>query len=76
MSGRSMGLSPLSGKVFLGRINQSGSAYSGAKTDVTSDFLRLVIEKAEFHGGTFEIEGGDKKWTVTVSEQPAGEGEK
>lgn len=33
-----------------------------------------MIEKAEFHGGTFEIEGGDKKWTVTVSEQPAGEG--
>ena len=27
-------------------------------------------------GGTFEIEGGGKKWTVTVSAQPAGEGEK
>jgi len=76
VSARRMGLSPLSGKVFIGRINQAGNAFAGAKTDVTNDFLRLVIEKAEFHGGTFEIEGGDKKWTVTVSEQPAGEGEK
>jgi hypothetical protein len=64
-----MGLSPLSGKVFMGRINQAGNAFSGAKTDVTSDFLRVVIEKAEFHGGTFEIEAGGRKWDVTVSER-------
>jgi hypothetical protein len=29
-----------------------------------------VIEKAEFHGGSFEIEGGGQKWTVTVVKEP------
>ena len=57
-------------------MNKAGNAFVGEKQDITRDVLRAVIEKAEFHGGTFEIEGGGKKWTVTVSEQPAGEGEK
>lgn len=75
MSGR-IAVSPLTGRIFQGRVNKAGTAFVAGKRDVTSDVLRAVIEKAEFHGGTFEIEGGDKKWTVTVSEQPAGEGEK
>lgn len=40
----------------------------GQKKDITSDVLRAVIEKAEFHGGTFEVEGGGKRLTVTVVE--------
>jgi hypothetical protein len=39
------------------------------KQDITSDVLRAVIEKAEFHGGTFKIEGGGVKYTVTVKKE-------
>lgn len=58
--------SPLTGRIHAGRVNKEGTAFFGQKRDVTSDVLRAVIEKAEFHGGTFEIEGGDRKWIVTV----------
>lgn len=62
--------SPLTGRVFSGRVNSTGTGFVGQKKDVTSDVLRAVIEKAEFHGGKFDIEGGNKKWTVTVTEAP------
>ena len=70
MSAR-IGVSPLTGRIFLGRTNRAGDAFVGEKRDVTSDVLRALLEKAEFHGGTFDIEGGGKKWTVTVTEQAA-----
>ena len=61
--------SPLTGRIHMGRVNKQGSAFVGEKRDVTSDVLRSVIEKAEFHGGSFEIEGGGQKWTVTVTKE-------
>lgn len=61
--------SPLSGRIHIGRVNREGTAFVGEKRDVTSDVLRVVIEKAEFHGGTFEIESGDQKWRVTVTKE-------
>jgi hypothetical protein len=66
-----IGVSPLTGRIFSGRTNKAGNAFVGDKQDVTSDVLRAVLEKAEFHGGNFEIEGGGRKWTVTVKEEPA-----
>lgn len=60
-------VSPLTGRIYRGRVNKDGDAFVGEKQDVTSDVLRSVVEKAAFHGGTFEIEAGDRKWTVTVS---------
>lgn len=62
--------SPLTGRIHRGRVNASGTAFVGQKQDVTSDVLRAVIEKAEFHGGSFDIEGGGQKWIVTVSRTP------
>lgn len=62
-----MGVSPLTGRIFRGRINRVGNAFVGQKQDVTSDVLQAVLEKAEFHGGTFEIEGGGKRGIVTVA---------
>ena len=59
--------SPLTGRIHMGPVNKAGTAFTGAKRDVTSDVLRAVIEKADYHGGSFEIEGGGKKWTVTVA---------
>ena len=64
-----IGVSPLTGRIFSGRVNKVGNAWQGSKRDVTSDVLRAVVEKAEFHGGAFEIEAGDKKWTVTVTQE-------
>jgi len=56
-------------RMFRGRVNKDGNAFVGEKQDITSDVLRAVIEKAEFHGGTFEIEGGGAKYTVTVKKE-------
>lgn len=64
--------SPLTGRIHAGRVNKAGNAFVGEKRDVTSDVLRAVIEKADFHGGKFDIEGGGRKWLVTVTETPAG----
>ena len=67
MNTQRLGVSPLTGRVFRGRVNKAGTAFIGDKTDVTSDFLRCITEKAEYHGGSFEIEAGGRKWVVTVS---------
>ena len=64
--------SPLTGRIHRGRVNAAGNAFVGQKEDVTSDVLRAVVEKAQFHGGRFEIEGGGEMWAVTVTKQATG----
>lgn len=63
-----IGVSPLTGRIFQGRINKAGNAFVGEKKDITSDVLRALIEKAEYHGGTFEITAGEKTWIVSVAD--------
>lgn len=65
--------SPLTGRIYQGRTNKDGTAFVGEKRDVTSDVLCAVIEKAEFHGGSFEIEGGGQTWTVTITKETQNE---
>lgn len=60
--------SPLTGRIFQGRVNKDLNAFVGNKKDVTSDVLESVIAKAEFHGGNFVVEGGGRKWTIFVQE--------
>jgi hypothetical protein len=60
--------SPLTGRIFQGRVNKSLNAFSGEKKDITSDVLEAVIGKAEFHGGKFDVIGGGRKWVITVTE--------
>jgi len=67
--------SPLTGRIYAGKVNKAGTAFVGSKRDVTSDVLRAVIEKAEFHGGSFDIEGGGQKWIVTVQRAPTPKGD-
>ena len=59
--------SPLTGRIFSGRVNKDCTAFIGEKKDVTSEVLKAIIDKAEYHGGSFEIEGAGQKWTVTVA---------
>lgn len=66
--------SPLTGRIFQGRVNKALNAFSGQKKDVTSDVLEAVIGKAEFHKGAFEVIGGGRKWVITVTELPKVEG--
>jgi hypothetical protein len=58
--------SPLTGRIFSGRVNKDFTSFVGEKKDVTSEVLKAVIDKADYHGGSFEIEGAGQKWTVTV----------
>ncbi len=58
--------SPLTGRIFSGRVNKNFTAFIGEKKDVTSEVLKAIIDKAEYHGGEFDIEGDGQKWTVTV----------
>lgn len=64
--------SPLTGRVYMGQVNLAGNVFIGKKQDVTSDVLKAVIDKADFHGGTFEIASGDFSdvWDVTVTKRP------
>jgi hypothetical protein len=66
-------VSPISGRIYHGRVNKAGAAFVGDKQDVTSDVLRAIVEKAEFHGGAFDIEAGGRKWVVTVVEEASKE---
>ena len=63
-----IGTSPLTGRIYQGRTNKAGNAFISEKADVTGLVLKAVIDKAEYHGGTFEIEGAGRKWVVTVVE--------
>ncbi|QRF55786.1 hypothetical protein [Variovorax paradoxus] len=58
----------LTGRIVSGRVSKDGSNFVGVKADVTSDVLKAVIDKAEYHGGSFAVEGGEKRWVVTVTE--------
>ena len=66
--------SPLTGRIYQGRISRDGTCFVGRKLDITSDVLCAVVEKAEYHGGSFTIEAGSKTWSVTVTLSSAEEG--
>jgi len=60
----------LTGRIVQGKVNAAGNAFVGVKKDITSDFMKALIDKAEFHKGEFEITCGEEKWTVTVTKEP------
>lgn len=61
-----LAVTALTGSVVAGAVNAKGDGLNGQQ-DVTRDFLKAVIDKADWRGGSFEIEGEGKKWTVTVT---------
>ena len=67
---RRIAVSPLTGAIYQGRISKDGRSFVGQKDDITSQVLAAIIEKSVFHGGSFYIDGGGKRWDVTVTEVP------
>lgn len=64
-----MQMTALQGRMVAGHPDKTGrNLTTGSRQDITSDFMKCVIQKAEFHGGTFEIEGNGRKWEVVVKE--------
>ena len=45
MSKASINYSPLSGRIMLGRVNQSTGVAIGEQRDVTSNFIGILLEK-------------------------------
>lgn len=59
----------LTGRIVAGNENAKGDGITEfSRQDCTSDFMKAVIDKADFHGGSFEIQGGNRKWNVAVTE--------
>lgn len=64
-----LAVTALAGRVIAGIESVKGNAITeGSSQDVTSDFMKSLIDKAEWHGGSFEIEGAGRKWVATVTE--------
>lgn len=58
--------SPLTKRVYAGKIKANGIEWSGNKTDVTEDFHRCVVNKYLGVGETaFEVDGMQFKIHVT-----------
>ena len=67
-----LAVTALSGRVMAGTANAAENGLNG-RQDVTSDFLKCVVDKANLHGGGFDIEGDDgNAWTVSVSKNKEG----
>ena len=69
MNTRRIATSPLTGRIYCGRLNKAGTAFLDGKEDATSDVLAAIIDKAEYPGGSVDIEGGGMKFVVTVTQQ-------
>ena len=62
--------SPLTGRILMGRLNKAQDTFVSEPTDVTSDFFRALVEKAEFHSGAFVLPGSNgDSWEVTVTKR-------
>ena len=64
-----MQMTALGGRMMAGHPDKTGrNLTEGSRQDITSDFMKCLIQKAEYHGGTFEIVGDGRKWDVVVTE--------
>lgn len=65
-------MSPRTKTVYAGRAIETRSGVmlsTGPRHDVTSDFLGVVIQYAESHGGNFEIVGDGEVYDVAVTKR-------
>lgn len=65
-----LGVTAINGRIIAGYENSKATEITeGSRQDVTSDFMKALIDKAEFHGGSFDIAGGGEQWDVTVTKR-------
>lgn len=65
-----LAVTALGGRVMAGKANSKGTELLPAsRQDVTSDFMKALIDKASYHKGSFDIVSGDDKWDVTVTKR-------
>lgn len=65
-----LGVTAIDGRIIAGHENAKATDITeGSRQDVTSDFMKALIDKAEHHGGEFNIGGGGERWNVTVTKQ-------
>lgn len=65
-----LAVTALTGRIIAGHENAHGTEITeGSRQDVTSDFMKALIDKAEYHGGEFDISGGGELWDVKVTKR-------
>lgn len=65
-----LAVTALTGRVIAGNQNAKGTEITeGSRQDVTSDFMKALIDKADWHGGSFDIHGDGEIWDVTVTKR-------
>lgn len=63
--------SPLSGRIYCGHVRPGGQVWSGQKTDVTSDVLGAIIEKAKAEGELEVTVNGEPRHLIKVLDLPS-----
>lgn len=64
-----LGCSPLSGRVYVGRLDKTGRNFTDGKHEVTGDFIAALVDHLKFHGGETRIYAdGKHAFTVTMQE--------
>ena len=58
--------SPLSNKIYVGRINKQGDAWSGEPQEVTSDVLGSIIQYIGVNKTVTVNENGKPKYSIEV----------
>jgi hypothetical protein len=65
-----LNVTALTGEVIAGFENAKGDSITeGSRQKVTSDFMKALIYKAEYHGGAFDIHGNGEVWDVLVTKR-------
>ena len=60
--------SPLTNRIFAGKINKAGNAWLGDKQDVTGEACAAVALHAIAKGGTIVVTAnGEPEWEITVT---------
>jgi hypothetical protein len=65
-----LAVTAIDGRIIAGYENAKRTEITeGSRQDVTSDFMKALIDKGEHHDGEFEIGGGGEMWDVTVTKR-------
>jgi len=57
MSDIRIGLSPLTGTIYAGRLNKAGTMWNGKKYDVTDECVMAVVDYIKKHDVIYERDG-------------------